>query len=153
EPAYYAARPSIAIARPAAGDKDSAIDLDGRFALHPALGSLKPMWDAGRFAVVHACGSPSSTRSHFDAQDYMESRTPDRKSTRDGWLSRGLAAAPVSSTSPFRAVAMGTRLPRILRGDAGAIAMSGISEFDVKSGPALAGMAGARNGFESMYEH
>src|SRR5262249_52959110 len=103
--------------------------------------------------VVHACGSPSSTRSHFDAQDYMESGTPDLKSTRDGWLSRGLVATPMTTSSPFRAVAIGARLPRILRGEVGAVTMSGVGDFDIKSCPApLAVMADARGGFESMYE-
>jgi len=153
EPAYYAARRSIAIARPIPNNTETTIDLEGRFGLHPALASLKPLWDERRLAVVHACGSPASTRSHFDAQDYMESGTPDVKNTRDGWLSRGLEAARASTVSPFRAVAMGPRLPRILRGEAGAIAMSSVAEFDVKS-PMTPGTGAidARRGFESMYE-
>ena len=90
--AYYRLRPNIAIPRPgvttgAAG----ALDLDGFFGLHPALAPMKPLWDMGILAPVHAVGSPSSTRSHFDAQDYMETGTPDQKGTRDGWLNRYLA--------------------------------------------------------------
>jgi len=93
DPDYYAARGSIAIARPAPGRGEATIDLDGFFGLHPALAPLRPAWDDRRLAVVHACGSPDTTRSHFDAQDYMESGTPGVKSTPDGWLARGLAHA------------------------------------------------------------
>src|ERR687892_468419 len=88
---YYAARRSIAIPRPGSS-ADAAIDLDGFFGLHPRLAPLKPLYDAGNMAIVHACGSPDGTRSHFDAQDYMETATPGVKSTRDGWLNRYLHA-------------------------------------------------------------
>ncbi len=87
---YYRARPSIAIAKP--GSADGAIDLNGFFGLHPRMSSLKPLWDRRELAIVHACGSHDTTRSHFDAQDYMESATPGIKSTRDGWLNRYLIA-------------------------------------------------------------
>ena len=106
DPDYYPARGSIAIARPAAGTSGTTIDLDGFFGLHPAMEPLKALWDARRLAVVHACGSPDTTRSHFDAQDYMESGTPGIKSTGDGWLARGLQALPSRGASPFRAVAI-----------------------------------------------
>jgi uncharacterized protein (DUF1501 family) len=154
DPDYYAARGSIAIARPANGAADSTVDLDGFFGLHPSLAALKPLWNDRRLAVVHACGSPDTTRSHFDAQDYMESGTPGVKSTPDGWLARGLAAMPAPEpASPFRAVSLGAALPRILRGDVGAVAMSSVADFDVKEGAAaMAGGPGARQGFESLYE-
>src|SRR3984893_15727311 len=77
---YYKARPSIAIARPGSGE-GAALDLDGFFGFNPRLQSLKPFWDARELAIVHACGSPDATRSHFDAQDYMETATPGVKST------------------------------------------------------------------------
>src|SRR5690349_1178156 len=92
ERAYYDLRPSIAVPRPTLATPNSAIDLDGFFGLHPSLAPLKPLWTQGILAPVHAVGSPSNTRSHFDAQDYMESGTPDNKGTRDGWLNRYLAA-------------------------------------------------------------
>ena len=154
DPDYYAARGSIAIARPANGAADTTFDLDGFFGLHPSLAALKPLWSDRRLAVVHACGSPDTTRSHFDAQDYMESGTPGVKSTPDGWLARGLAATPAPEpASPFRAVSLGAALPRILRGDVGAVAMSSVADFDVKEGAAaMAGGPGARQGFESLYE-
>jgi uncharacterized protein (DUF1501 family) len=150
EAGYYEARRSIAIARPARSRGEGAIDLDGFFGLHPAMHPLKALWDRRRLAIVHACGSPDATRSHFDAQDYMESGTPGQRSTADGWLSRGLAAAPRRVPSPFRAVALGPRLPRILRGEAGAIAVDSLAAFDVRS--ASTGGADARSRFEAMYD-
>src|SRR6266545_4660282 len=89
EHSYYDLRPNIAIPKPDGG-AESVINLDGYFGLHPSLQSSKSLWDSKRLAIVHASGSPDSTRSHFDAQDYMESATPGAKSTRDGWLNRYL---------------------------------------------------------------
>src|SRR6266404_2885175 len=94
EKAYYDLRPTIAVPRPKSGDADSAIDLDGYFGLHPALAPFKPIWDAQQLAIVDAVGSPDNTRSHFDAQYYMESATPGVKSTTDGWLNRYLQTNP-----------------------------------------------------------
>jgi len=154
DPDYYSSRGSIAIARPAPGTADATVDLDGFFGLHPALAPLKPLWDDRRLAVVHACGSPDTTRSHFDAQDYMESGTPGVKSTADGWLARGLAAMPAREpASPFRAVSLGAALPRVLRGEVGAVAMSSVTDFDVReTAQQMAAGGGARQGFESLYE-
>jgi len=149
DPAYYGARSSIAIARPRAGEARGAVDLDGFFALHPALAALEPLWTARALALVHACGSPSTTRSHFDAQDYMESGTPGVKSIPDGWLGRAAGALPTERATPFRAVAVGPRLPRSLRGDAGALALSSLERFDVRAG---AETSRARRGFESLYD-
>ena len=87
---YYDLRPYIAIAKPQAGNAEAAIDLDGFFGLHPAMSSLRHFWERKQLAIVHASGSPDNTRSHFDAQDYMESATPGRKGTPDGWLNRYL---------------------------------------------------------------
>src|SRR5690242_11048913 len=103
EPAYYALRPNIAIPRPN-GDGSGAIDLDGRFGLHPALRSLKPLWDLRQLAIVEAVGSPDPTRSHFDAQDYMESGTPGLKTTESGWLNRAMLRK--KQVSPIRAVSL-----------------------------------------------
>ena len=153
DPSYYASRGSIAVARPTAANAETTVDLDGFFGLHPAMAPLKPLWDDRRLAIVHACGSPDTTRSHFDAQDYMESGTPGVKSTQDGWLARGLSAAPAPAASPFRAVAMGTQLPRSLRGDVGAVAMGAVADFDVKQDMGRpGGGVNARSGFESLYE-
>jgi uncharacterized protein (DUF1501 family) len=150
ESEYYRARPSIAIARPGAAD-NPAIDLDGFFGFNPRLQPLKPLWDARQLAIVHACGSPDSTRSHFDAQDYMESATPGVKSTPDGWLNRYLRAhrAPAGEPStPFRAVALTQQMPRMLQGSAPALAMSQIGRFDIRGGRAH---ATAGESFEAAY--
>jgi uncharacterized protein (DUF1501 family) len=149
EPGYYAVRPSIAIPRPQGGSAETAIDLDGFFGFHPALKALAPLWEARRLAVVHACGSPDTTRSHFDAQDYMESGTPGVKSTQDGWLNRALKAKADPSSTAFRAVAMGSALPRVLRGEAPSLAISNIADFDIRSG---SGTLSAKRGFEALYE-
>ena len=149
--AYYQLRPNIAIARPSTGSGSAgAIDLDGQFGLHPALAPLKHLWDEKLLAPVHAVGSPSATRSHFDAQDYMETGTPDQKGTHDGWLNRYLAlqgtceagcshdAARGGATSPFRAVTMTQQTPRIMQGPAATIAMNSLDEFSVRAtGPAV----------------
>jgi uncharacterized protein (DUF1501 family) len=150
EGAYYSMRPSIAIPRPRSNG-EGAIDLDGFFGLHPSMTSFKPLWDSGHLAIVHAAGSPDNTRSHFDAQDYMESGTPGIKSTEDGWLNRAIAGVTEETPSPFRAVAMGGALPRTLTGSAPAIAMGNIREFTVGGrGPAAQSLSGS---FEAMYEH
>jgi uncharacterized protein (DUF1501 family) len=134
--AYYQLRSTIAIPAPRAGAV-SALDLDGFFGLHPSLAPLRSLWDRGLLAPIHAVGSPSSTRSHFDAQDYMESGTPDVKGTTDGWLNRYLAAAGTCEqcrVSPFRAVAMAPQTPRILQGGAAAVAMDSLDQFSVRTG-------------------
>jgi len=133
DPLYYSYRPTIAIPR------DRVVDLDGRFGLHPALAPLKPAWDSRHLAIVHAVGSPDATRSHFDAQDYMESGTPGVKSTRDGWLNRALAND--AEPSPVRAVSMGPALSRTLRGPAPAVAVQSLDSFRVADG----------SKFEEMY--
>src|SRR6266542_325478 len=145
EQAYYTARPSIAIPRPGQSATDSAIDLDGFFGLHPRMMPLRRLWDGRQLAIVHACGSPDATRSHFDAQDYMESGTPGVKSTEDGWLNRYLKAKQEEQSTPFRAVAMAAQMPRTLQGTAPAVAMTQIQQFGLKSG------AAAASSFESQY--
>jgi uncharacterized protein (DUF1501 family) len=132
---YYRARPSIAIPRPKSGD-NAAIDLDGFFGFNPRLQALKPLWDARQLAVVHACGSPDNTRSHFDAQDYMETATPGVKSTSDGWLNRYLQVRHVEAATPFRAVALTQQLPRMLQGVAPALAVSQLGQFGIRAGQA-----------------
>ena len=109
ELAYYAMRPSINIPR------NAVLDLDGFFGLHPSLSALQPLWNQRHLAIVHAAGSPDPTRSHFDAQDFMESGTPGAKATADGWLNRALVSLPgLSDHAAFRAIALGSSLPRIL---------------------------------------
>ena len=146
DPRYFALRPSIAIPRPNGG-REAALDLDGFFGLHPALEPLVPFWKDRRLAVVHALGSPDPTRSHFDAQDFLESGTPGRKATDDGWLNRGLQARPESQPAPLRAVAMTPTLPRILAGRAPAVAMASLRDFALRGGQAPR----TQQGFEQMY--
>src|SRR5271169_911400 len=149
EPEYYAMRPSINIPRKA------VLDLDGRFGLHPSLAAFQPLWQQRHLAIVHAAGSPDTTRSHFDAQDFMETGTPGVKATEDGWLNRSLhnlpgsTAATPSQTSPFRAI--GPSVPRILSGAEPTVALNNINDFSVggknpKASPAA-------TAFEAMYDH
>jgi uncharacterized protein (DUF1501 family) len=140
---YYRLRSTIAVPRPGTGD-GSAVDLDGFFGLHPRMASLKPLWNNRSLAIVHACGSPDSTRSHFDAQDYMETATPGVKSTKDGWLNRYLQVAHTHDT-PLSAVAVARQMPRSLQGSAPALAMASIGEFGVRGG------MGTQESFEEAY--
>ncbi len=147
---YYRMRPSIAIPEPRRGGTDCAVDLDGFFGLHPSLAPLEPLFRKNELAIVHAAGSPDPTRSHFDAQDFMESGTPGRKATEDGWLNRALETIPEENASPFRAVAMGANLPRMLRGSAPAIALADVKQFKVMAQNSSQGQV-AEGGFEAMY--
>ena len=146
EQQYYAMRPTINI------PKKSVLDLDGFFGLHPSLAPFQPLWQQRHLAIVHAAGSPDATRSHFDAQDFMETGTPGVKVTEDGWLNRSLHnLAATQQNSPFRAIALGPSLPRILSGTEPAVAMNNINDFAVggrnpKASPAA-------NAFEAMYDH
>ena len=146
EPNYYQIRPTIAIPQPQSGDKNAAIDLDGFFGLHPSLAPFAPLYRQGQLAIIHAAGSPDTTRSHFDAQDYMESGTPGVRSTEDGWLNRHLQALPESNATPFRAIAVDPNLPLTLRGKAPAVAMSDARQFRVQTLSPL-----AASGFEALY--
>jgi uncharacterized protein (DUF1501 family) len=143
---YYASRPTIAIPRPGATDM-SALDLDGFFAFHPRLAPLQKLYARGQLAIVHACGSPDSTRSHFDAQDYMETATPGRKSTTDGWMNRYLRAKRDEDASPFRAVSLTSQLPRTLQGHEPALAINRIDQFGIRESSTV----GAS--LEAQYEH
>jgi uncharacterized protein (DUF1501 family) len=147
---YYRMRPTIAIPAPRRGVGDTVVDLDGFFGLHPGLAVLSPLFQKNQLAIVHAAGSPDPTRSHFDAQDYMESGTPGVKATEDGWLDRAIGTVPEEHASPFRAVAMGPNLPRMLQGSTGAVAIPDLRQFKVQ--PQSAAMANvAEGGFEAMY--
>src|ERR1700682_1136981 len=146
EPSYYAMRPTINI------PKKSVLDLDGFFGLHPAMSSFQPLWKQKHLAIVHAAGSPDPTRSHFDAQDFMESGTPGVKVTDDGWLNRSLhAMPPPSPKSAFRAIALGPSLPRILSGAEPAVAMNNINDFSI--GGRNSKVSPAATAFEAMYNH
>lgn len=144
EAQYYSERPRIAVPR------NAVIDLDGRFGLHPMLAPLKPFWDAGSLAAVHAVGSPDSTRSHFDAQDYMESGTPGVKTTADGWANRYCQHSREHVETPFRAVAFGPQLPRILAGTAPSLAIDDLRTFGMRVGAGAGDKLG--RAFEALYQ-
>ena len=151
DPQYYAMRPTINIPR------KSVLDLDGHFGLHPSLAPFQTLWQQGHLAIVHAAGSPDTTRSHFDAQDFMETGTPGVKATEDGWLNRSLHNLPGSKsatppqTSPFRAIALGSSVPRILSGVEPTVAMNNINDFSV--GGKSPKPSPAATAFEAMYDH
>ncbi len=149
DPGYYAARSSIALARP--GQDGGALDLDGRFGLNPALASLMPLWQSQHLAFVVAAGSPDATRSHFDAQDYMESGTPGRKGTSDGWMNRlaGQTLAPGEAPSPMRAVSVGPTLPRIY---AGALSVSNLASGGNAGKPTLLDRPAVGGAFAQLYQ-
>jgi len=142
ERAYYSMRPSINIPR------NAVIELDGFFGLHPSLAPFQPLWKQRHLAIVHAAGSPDPTRSHFDAQDFMESGTPGTKATEDGWLNRALHSLP--DQSAFRAIALGPSMPRILSGSQPAVAINNINDFGVGGNNPKA--SPNANSFEAMYE-
>lgn len=173
DPDLYRLRPVLGIPRPARESSQTALDLDGFFGLHPALAPFLPLYQQGHLAIVHACGSPNGTRSHFDAQDYMEAGAPGNKTVADGWLARTLLACPedrAKRATPFRAVALGGAMPRSLQGDAGALAIPDLRTFGVGAGggpqrrprrPArrrdqetapLAPTPGIASGFETLYD-
>ncbi|MGO9257752.1 MAG: DUF1501 domain-containing protein [Bryobacteraceae bacterium] len=146
ERAYYGLRPTIAVPRPSSANReDAAIDLDGFFGLHPSLAPLKPLFDQQHLAIVDAVGSPDPTRSHFDAQDYMESGTPGLKATHDGWMNRALPKAQgLKPVSPVRAVSLGATLSRSMAGPNPAVALQNIAGFQVRD-------AEAARQFQNMY--
>jgi uncharacterized protein (DUF1501 family) len=143
---YYDMRPGIAI------PQNQVLDLDGFFGLHPSLAPFKPLYDQGHLAIVHAAGSPDMSRSHFDAQDFMESGTPGFKGTEDGWLNRALQEEDLrhrQQHTAFRALALGSQVPRTLTGKVPAIALASVNSFAVGGhGPAS---SPAANAFQAMY--
>src|SRR5712691_6216674 len=145
DPIYYQERPRIAVP-----EKD-VLDLDGYFGLHPGLAALKPLWEAKTLAAIHAVGSPDATRSHFDAQDYMESGTPGLKATPDGWLNRYCRHDQEHADTPFRAVAFGPQLPRILAGSAPSLAIDDLQAFGLRV-PQEAARDRLTRAFEALYE-
>lgn len=133
------------------GGDNGLIDLDGRFALHPALKPLQPLFNSKQLAIVHGVGSPDNTRSHFDAQDYMENGTPGKKSG-SGWLNRA-SSLLAKAQSPFQSVAMTPALPLSLVGEHPALAIDDLKNFRVNlpgASPALT--SGAASGFEALYQ-
>ncbi|WP_370454218.1 DUF1501 domain-containing protein [Herminiimonas sp. KBW02] len=147
DPEYARLRPTIGLAAP--GQDNGALDLDGYFGLHPALAPLQTLWNEKKLAFVHASGSPDPTRSHFDAQDYMESGTPGKKSTQDGWLNRMLTILP-GPVSPTRAISIGPLMPRILTGRASA---TNLPAGDAGGKANLLDKPQVGNAFDQLYQN
>lgn len=141
---YYRMRPRIAVPKP--GEQGGAIDLDGRFGLHPRLAPLKAAFDAKELALVHAVGSPHPTRSHFEAQDYMETAAVGNRAATHGWLASYLQTRPAAGAGVLRAVAISGRAPLALRGYRDAVVAPNLRDFRLHGSEALA------NGFRRLYE-
>ena len=148
--ALRAVRPRLAMSAARSAGQPTLLDLGTGFGLHPAFAPLLPLWKEGRLGIVHAVGSPDPTRSHFDAQDYMETGTPGRKGTPSGWLNRAVGLLGHEGT-PLRAVSVTAALPRVLYGDQPAIAVTDLADFRVKL-PGAERTASAGQGFEALYE-
>jgi uncharacterized protein (DUF1501 family) len=146
DPQYYALRPTTALSPPGKG-ANSSIRLNDTFGLHPSLSALQRFWSDGTLGIVHAVGSPKPTRSHFDAQDFVEAGIPGQR-TNEGWLNRALLAEPQPNASGFRAVAIQPNLPRSLLGPAPAMAITSLADFRLQAGR-FSGRA--EDGFQSMY--
>ena len=155
---YYNYRPAGGIAIPNTGN-GSTLDLDGFFGLHPALAPLKPIYDAGQLAPIQAVGSPNGTRSHFDAQDFMESGVIGDKAIKGGWLARALANCPEDKArrgNPLRGLAVTNQLPRSLQGFADAVAIPDLKTFGVGATSGSSGSSAAQTtagAFEALYNH
>ena len=157
DPDYYKLRSvgpgGIALARTG---QEGVVDLDGRFGLHPALSMLKPIYDAGHMGAIHAVGSPNPTRSHFDAQDYMESASPGNKGIRTGWLARAMSVCPEDARNgKISTVSLTARVPRSLDGDKDALAIPNLQTFGIgRDGQATAigaATGDTSGGFEALY--
>ncbi|WP_207423936.1 DUF1501 domain-containing protein [Desertivirga brevis] len=147
-----AARPTLFMSAAKANNPNPLIDLDGRFGLHPAMKAFEPMFLEKRLAIVHGIGSPNNTRSHFDAQDYMESGTPFRKGTPTGWLNRAVGLMGHEAATPFQAVSLTSSLPRSLYGDNPAVAISSLEDFSIQMRGNPMGANMAAKSFEELYD-
>lgn len=132
EDAYYALRPTLGIPRP--DDKnikpdERTLDLDGFFGFHPALRPLLPVWQEQQLAIIHACGAPDESRSHFKSMELMERGVDDEKGPASGWIGRHLATLNTGNRSPLRAVGMGTLPQRSLSGSVPVSALRSIADF------------------------
>jgi uncharacterized protein (DUF1501 family) len=153
---YYQNRQDISLAAPSPSAGESGtLDLDGYFGLHPALAPLLPLYKQGHLAAIQACGSPNSSRSHFDSQDLMESGVDEGRGVQDGWLNRLLGCCPedAAKKTAFRAVSMTPVIPRSLQGEEDSLAVRDLDTFGMAGDTSvpLAGPASTANGFENMY--
>ncbi len=146
-----AARPTLFMSAAKDQSRTPLIDLDGRFGLHPSMKAFEPFFREKRLAIVHGIGSPNSTRSHFDAQDYMESGTPFNKGTSSGWLNRAVGLLGHDAT-PFRAVSLTSSMPRSFYGDNPSVAISNLQDFAIQMRGNPTGANMAAKSFEDLYD-
>ncbi len=145
------ARPTLFMSAAGSSTKP-LIDLDGRFGLHPSMAAFAPLYKEGRLAIVHGVGSPNNTRSHFDAQDYMESGTPFSKGTDSGWLNRAVGLLGHEVATPFQAVSMTSALPRSFYGDNAAVAIANLADFNIQLRGNNTAATTAAKSFEDLYD-
>lgn len=145
------ARPGLFIPVEKSAQSTTLIDLDGRFGLHPSMKAFEPLFRDKRLAIVHGIGSPNNTRSHFDAQDYMESGTPFNKGTASGWLNRAVGLLGHDAT-PFRAVSLTSSMPRSFYGDNPSVAISNLQDFSIQMRGNPSGANMAAKSFEDLYD-
>ncbi|MXV15710.1 DUF1501 domain-containing protein [Hufsiella ginkgonis] len=147
-----AARPTLFMSAAKGGKGTPLIDLDGQFGLHPAMKAFEPMFLEKRLAIVHGVGSPNKTRSHFDAQDYMESGTPYSKGTPSGWLNRAVGLLGHEAATPFQAVSLTSSMPRSFYGDSPAVAINNLQDFSIQMRGNVKGASMAAKSFEDLYD-
>ncbi|NIJ55051.1 DUF1501 domain-containing protein [Dyadobacter arcticus] len=151
DPHLKAARPALFISAAKNGSQPALVDLDGNFGLHPSMNAFEPLFREKRLAIVHGIGSPNNTRSHFDAQDYMESGTPFNKGTASGWLNRAVGLLGHETATPFQAISLTSSLPRALYGDNPSLAISKLSDFAIQMKGNPTGASTAARSFEELY--
>jgi uncharacterized protein (DUF1501 family) len=147
-----AARPGLFMSAAKVGAEKSLIDLDGKFGLHPSMMAFEPMFREKRMAIVHGIGSPNNTRSHFDAQDFMESGTPFKKGTSSGWLNRAVGLLGHDAATPFQGVSLTSSLPRSFYGENAAVAIKNLADFNIQLKGNQAGANMASKSFEDLYD-
>ncbi len=147
-----AARPTLFMSAAKSSSKNPLIDLDGKFGLHPAMNAFEPLFRDKRLAIVHGIGSPNNTRSHFDAQDYMESGTPFNKGTSSGWLNRAVGLLGHDAATPFQGVSLTSAMPRSFYGDSPSVAISNLQDFAIQMRGNPNGANMAAKSFEDLYD-
>ncbi|MCD0489761.1 DUF1501 domain-containing protein [Pedobacter sp. MC2016-14] len=152
DPYLKAARPGLFMSAAKSGLTKPLIDLDGNYGLHPSMSAFEPLFRDKRLAIVHGMGSPNPTRSHFDAQDYMESGTPFRKGTASGWLNRAVGLLGHDAATPFQGVSLTSSLPRSFYGENAAVAISNIQDFNIQMRGNPMGANMAAKSFEDLYD-
>lgn len=147
-----AARPTLFMSAATAGNNNPLIDLDGTFGMHPAMRAFESVFLDKRLAIVHGIGSPNTTRSHFDAQDYMESGTPFKKGTTSGWLNRAVGLLGHDAVTPFQAVSMTSAMPRSFYGNNPTVSVSNLQDFGIRLQGNQSGANAAAKNFEDLYD-